>query len=140
MYLAERQIFPPAPRCERFRSTPLRDRGILLGIGWAGFFVERKTRLWIGKPNRSIRLKTVVHRDFPNPDRIGCPGRNSLVDLATCVGDAQSSAPVLAHIRQCAPCFDELNELRRKQCNEWSHQRRTGAPIVDARLGRPRES
>ena len=65
---------------------------------------------------------TIVHRDFPNPDRIGCPGHNSLVDLATCQGDAQS-ALVLAHIRQCAPCFDELKELRKKQSNGNVRQR-----------------
>ncbi len=71
-------------------------------------------------------FETLVHRDFPNPDRVGCPGRNSLVDLATCVAGAQSSALVLAHIRQCAPCFDELKELQRRQRHERSHQRSTG--------------
>jgi hypothetical protein len=58
-------------------------------------------------------FEAVVHRDFPNPHRIGCPGRDSLAGLAVCHGDAQS-AFVLAHIRQCAPCFDELRELRTK--------------------------
>lgn len=62
-------------------------------------------------------FETIVHRDFPNPRRIGCPGRELLVGLAACLGDAQS-ALVLAHIPQCAPCFDELKELRRKQRNE----------------------
>ena len=56
----------------------------------------------------------IVHRDFPNPRRVGCPGRDSVVGLAVCLEDAQS-ALVLAHIRQCAPCFDELKELRKKQ-------------------------
>ena len=58
-------------------------------------------------------FEAIVHRDFPNPHRVGCPGRDSLVGLAACLGDAQSSL-VLTHIRQCAPCFDELKELRRK--------------------------
>ena len=58
-------------------------------------------------------FEAIVHRDFPNPHRIDCPGRDSLVGLAACLGDAQSSL-VLTHIRQCAPCFDELKELRRK--------------------------
>ena len=58
-------------------------------------------------------FEAIVHRDFPNPHRIGYPGRDSLVGLAVCRGDAQS-AFVLAHIRQCAPCFDELRELRTK--------------------------
>lgn len=58
-------------------------------------------------------LETVVHRDFPNPQRVGCPGRDSLVGLAACQKDAQS-ALTLAHIQRCAACFDELKELRRK--------------------------
>jgi hypothetical protein len=57
-------------------------------------------------------FETIVHRDFPNPQRIGCPGHDSIVALAVCRRDAQS-AVVLAHIRQCAPCFDELKTLRR---------------------------
>lgn len=59
-------------------------------------------------------FETVVHRDFPNPHRIGCPGRDSLAGLAACRGDASPAALVLAHIRQCAPCFDELKEVRTK--------------------------
>jgi hypothetical protein len=58
-------------------------------------------------------FETIVRRDFPNPQRIDCLGRDSLVGLAAGLGDAQSRM-VLAHIRQCAPCFDELKELRRK--------------------------
>jgi hypothetical protein len=55
-------------------------------------------------------FEAIVHRDFPNPHRIGCPGRDSLAGLAACRGDA-ATAQVLAHIQQCAPCFDELREL-----------------------------
>jgi hypothetical protein len=58
-------------------------------------------------------FEAIVHRDFPNPHRIGCPGHYSLVGLAACLGDAQS-ALALAHIRKCGPCSDELKELRRK--------------------------
>jgi len=59
-------------------------------------------------------FETVVHRDFPNPRRVGCPGHDSLVALAACRADAES-ALVLDHIRQCAPCFDELKQLRKTQ-------------------------
>jgi hypothetical protein len=57
-------------------------------------------------------LEAIVLRDFPNPQRVGCPGRDSLVNLAKCRADAQSAVS-LAHIRRCAPCFEELKELRR---------------------------
>jgi len=56
----------------------------------------------------------VVHEDFPNPQRIACLGRDVLLELAQRPADAQF-APLLAHIRQCAPCFDELKELRQKR-------------------------
>jgi hypothetical protein len=55
----------------------------------------------------------VVHEDSPNPQRIACPGREVLLKLTQRPADAQL-ANLLAHVRQCAPCFDELKELRRK--------------------------
>jgi hypothetical protein len=55
----------------------------------------------------------VVHEDFPNPQRIACLGREVLLKLAQQPADTQV-AHLLAHIRQCAPCFDELKELRQK--------------------------
>jgi hypothetical protein len=56
----------------------------------------------------------VVHQDHPNPQRINCPGSSTLRALAAEPG-AVDSASMLVHIRQCAPCFDELRELRRRQ-------------------------
>lgn len=57
-------------------------------------------------------FETVIHRDFPNPQRIGCVGHDFLEALAAGREDNQS-ALALAHIRECAPCFDELKRLRR---------------------------
>jgi len=57
---------------------------------------------------------TVVHQDYPNPQRINCPGHSILRKLAA-EPEAAHSASTLAHIRQCAPCFEELKELRRRQ-------------------------
>ena len=56
----------------------------------------------------------VVHQDHPNPHRINCPGTSALQKLAI-EPVASRSSSVLAHIRQCAPCFDELRELRRRR-------------------------
>jgi hypothetical protein len=58
-------------------------------------------------------FERTIHEDFPNPQRIGCPGGDTLLRLARGSGQAQQ-ARLLAHIRQCAPCFDELKALRRK--------------------------
>lgn len=59
----------------------------------------------------------VVHEDFPNPQRIDCPGHEALLKLAEGAAHVQLTH-VLAHIRQCAPCFDELKELRSKTRNQ----------------------
>ena len=56
----------------------------------------------------------VVHEDYPNPERVNCPGRSALQKLAA-EPEAVPDASILVHIRQCAPCFDELRELRRRQ-------------------------
>lgn len=59
-------------------------------------------------------FEIMVHNEFSNPERIGCPGRDSLVRLASGLGNPEF-ATILAHVRQCAPCFDELKELRKAQ-------------------------
>ena len=55
----------------------------------------------------------VVHEDFPNRQRVACPGREILLKLAQGPADAQLSH-MLDHVRRCAPCFDELKDLRCK--------------------------
>lgn len=56
-------------------------------------------------------FETVVHRDFPNPERVGCPGSYILAQLVRRPADAQLS-DLLEHVTECAPCFDDLKELR----------------------------
>jgi hypothetical protein len=56
----------------------------------------------------------VVHEDYPNPERVNCPGHPALQKLAA-ESQAVHDASILVHIRQCAPCFDELRELSRRQ-------------------------
>lgn len=59
----------------------------------------------------------VVHEDYPNPRRINCPGSSALEKLAA-APEADHSFSILNHIRQCAPCFDELRELRRRRTRQ----------------------
>jgi hypothetical protein len=61
-------------------------------------------------------FERMIHEDFPNPQRIACPGDESLLKLAEGLGDVQQT-PLLAHIRQCAACFDKLKELRSRSRN-----------------------
>ena len=58
-------------------------------------------------------FERIIHEDFPNPQRIDCPRHENLSKLAEGSGDVDQ-ARLLAHIRQCAPCFDKLKELRSK--------------------------
>lgn len=77
--------------------------------------------LHVRTPERSVSsekelleaFERIIREDFPNPQRIGCPGHEALLKLAEGSGHVQQTR-LFAHIRQCAPCFDELKELRRK--------------------------
>ena len=57
-------------------------------------------------------FENVIHRDFPNPERVGCPGHEVLAQLACLPADPQISH-LFEHVRKCAPCFDELKQLRK---------------------------
>jgi len=57
-------------------------------------------------------LDRVVHKDFPNPQRIACPGRDVLLKLAM-ESEHTQFLYVLVHVTQCALCFDDLREIRR---------------------------
>lgn len=62
-------------------------------------------------------FERIIHEDFPNPQRIGCPGHEALLRLAERSGHVKQPG-LLAHVRRCAPCFDELKELRGKARNQ----------------------
>src|SRR4051812_9962975 len=50
--------------------------------------------------------------DYPNPERVGCPGREFLRTLAF----NRKSIPLtdfrLDHVVHCSPCFRELTEMK----------------------------
>lgn len=54
----------------------------------------------------------LVRRDFPNPERMGCPGTEVLAQFARRPSDAHLSH-MITHLQRCAPCFGELKELRK---------------------------
>lgn len=61
--------------------------------------------------------------DYPNPERIGCPGHEFLERLAFNRKTIPLSDPRLDHIVHCSPCFRELTDLRatakRKRRGAW---------------------
>ena len=63
-------------------------------------------------------LRQGLATEFPNPERIGCPG-NALVQ-----GIAQGKVPLieaepwLDHLGSCSPCFREFKEFRRQAATQ----------------------
>jgi hypothetical protein len=55
----------------------------------------------------------LLHSDYPNPERIGCPGTDVLDKLATSP-EKFACQSTLRHLAGCAPCVDELKVLRLK--------------------------
>lgn len=64
--------------------------------------------------------EAVLEKDHPNPNRIGCPGRAILEQLANFSEEhVPVDADVIRHITECFPCFHELRQMRigRKHSN-----------------------
>jgi hypothetical protein len=90
------------------------DRGILLESRTeVEGATPTATRVWRMDFEKELidAFDRVVHKDFPNPQRINCPESQILTRFATESEDNELTS-VLAHVRQCAPCFDELREIR----------------------------
>jgi hypothetical protein len=57
--------------------------------------------------------ESVLEKDHPNPNRIGCPGHTVLKQLAEfSEGQVRVELDVIRHVAECFPCFHELRELR----------------------------
>ncbi len=57
-------------------------------------------------------IDEVLSRANPNPDRVGCLSRETLVELARCaqpIGD-----PAYEHLLKCSPCYREFRASRDK--------------------------
>jgi len=52
--------------------------------------------------------------DFPNPDRVGCPGTDFLRTLAFDRQSIHIGDTRINHLGECSPCFQEFVEFRRK--------------------------
>jgi hypothetical protein len=56
----------------------------------------------------------VIHSDFLNPDRHGCPGRDALKAIERRRLSFPEAEDVVDHIATCAACFDEYTNNRRR--------------------------
>jgi len=70
-------------------------------------------------------LNRGLSRDFPNPQRVGCPGSAILKSIALHKLPLAEADPWLEHFSSCSPCFQEFSEIRkqaagnRRQTQMW---------------------
>ena len=57
-------------------------------------------------------LEKSALNDYPNPERLGCPGSEFLRRLATDRKSISLSDPRLQHVARCSPCFSEFVQYR----------------------------
>jgi hypothetical protein len=71
---------------------------------------------------RDEDLESIVQQAFldafPNPNRVGCPGKRALQTLLE--RREQGDPDIWAHISQCSPCSRELLELRKAEERKWA--------------------
>ena len=63
-------------------------------------------------------LNTGLSRDFPNPQRIGCPGSAILERIALHKLPLAEADPWLEHFSSCSPCFQEFGEIRKQAAGQ----------------------
>jgi hypothetical protein len=77
------------------------------------------------KENRVLDLLTKgLSREFPNPQRVGCPDSAVLRGIAFRKLRLSEVESWLEHLSSCSPCFQEFTELRKQAT---SQRRRTQA-------------
>lgn len=57
-------------------------------------------------------LRQGLATEFPNPERIGCPGNALLKSIAQGKVSLTEAEPWLDHLGSCSPCFQEFKEFR----------------------------
>jgi hypothetical protein len=63
-------------------------------------------------------LQQGLATEFPNPERIGCPGSSLLKGIAQGKVSLTEVEPWLDHLGSCSPCFREFKEFRRQSTNQ----------------------
>jgi hypothetical protein len=63
-------------------------------------------------------LRQGLATEFPNPERIGCPGSSLLKGIAQGKVSLTEAEPWLDHLGSCSPCFKEFKEFRRQSTNQ----------------------
>src|SRR5207244_599528 len=69
-------------------------------------------------------VQQAILRQFPNPERKGCPGAESLRQLANRPRPTRDA--VWEHVTHCSPCYQEFLDLRSQVKIELERRRRAG--------------
>src|SRR4051812_18753165 len=97
--------------------------GLSFSYTWAVFQIELITSgLSLSSESQSNaadkRLLDILRQglaiEFPNPERIGCPGTALLKGIAQGRVSLTEAEPWLDHLGSCSPCFKEFKEFRRQ--------------------------
>jgi hypothetical protein len=69
-----------------------------------------------GKDEKRILevLSKGLSTEFPNPDRVGCPGSAVLEGIASHKIPLSDAQKWLDHLGSCSPCFQEFKAIKRK--------------------------
>ena len=121
---------------EQGRASGLRpDSGGKLGTSEENNFNEGRQGLseqeeFNKEEKRVLDLLTQgLSREFPNPQRVGCPDSAVLRGIAFRKLRLAEVEPWLEHLGSCSPCFQEFTELRKQAA---SQRRRTQAWLAAA--------
>jgi hypothetical protein len=78
-------------------------------------------------------LQEAILRNYPNPERKGCPGSDVLKQVAR--EQQPYESPHWDHIQHCSPCYKEFLDLRREfKRQQTTKQRLTWAAAIAALL------
>jgi hypothetical protein len=59
-----------------------------------------------------------LSREFPNPERVGCPDSSILRGIASHKLPLSQAAPWFGHLSACSPCFEDFNKFRREAAGQ----------------------
>ncbi len=59
-----------------------------------------------------------LSREFPNPERVGCPDSSILRGIAFHKLPLSQAAPWFDHLSACSPCFQDFTKLRREAAGQ----------------------
>jgi len=71
-------------------------------------------------------LEQAALHDYPNPERIGCPGTDFLRRLAFDRTSVSIDDPRLDHLGKCSPCFREFTAFKAEAKRRKTSAKRAG--------------